>query len=133
MPPGSKSYVLAVFTVADLRLIKWKLLTSGSEQVLVARGVANIILLVPFYKFVKSFATKPVRLLEKMVIERAMETPTVRVQPSGPSKPTNREGEVNAVYKPSKAKTSQMKNHEEEKKPMTRKYSNKTVLTKSVL
>lgn len=45
-----------------------------------------------------------------------MEFPTSREQTSGPSGPTNNEGETNAVYKPHKSKEWEMQNLEDVKK-----------------
>lgn len=53
--PESKSFVLVMSTAAGLRIMDLEPVTRGRENVIVARGVANILPLVPFYVLVKSF------------------------------------------------------------------------------
>lgn len=84
---------------------------AGKKTIMLREWRSKIIPLVTFYVLVTRLSHKPVQLPKKLVIAYCTGSPTLRAQPSGPSKPMNGKGEVIAVYKPSESKESQMRNH----------------------
>lgn len=112
-PLRFESSVLVVSSIAGLHFIESKSLTRRRKKVIVARGVANTQPLLHVYILVTSLSTKPVHVPKHMVIARGTKFPTLREQPNGLSGPKNNVNEVNAAYKPSERKQSQMRNHED--------------------
>lgn len=104
-----------------------KTTNAREEQVILAKSVANTLLLVPFYVIVKNVSAKSFYLQKKMVIAcstKYTESSTRRKQHSGPSEPTNDECKVNGFYELSERKELQMRNHKDVKK-MTKNDANK--------
>lgn len=112
IPPRSESPVPLVVKMAGLRAIKSKPSALERQQVIVARGVANILPLVAVYVLVTTFSTKPVHRQKKIVIARGTESPMLLQQSSGPPEPTNYEHTDTAVHRPSKCREPQMRNYE---------------------
>lgn len=104
----SELCALVVSTSTAPRIIKSKRLTQGSEQVIVARCVANILSLVRSPVLVKKVSKNTMRLPKKMLTALDAESATQWVHFNNPSGPINGEGTAGAVYKQNERKRLQM-------------------------
>lgn len=85
-------------------MIESRLITKDKEQIIVARGVANTLLLARIYLSVTSVFCKPVHIPKKVVITHGAGCSTLMDQCRNLSGLIGKESEVNAVRIPNKSK-----------------------------
>lgn len=82
IPPTSELSVHFVSAAAGIEPVESKPLARGRELVIFARGVANILLVIPFFVLVPKFFMKPVHLPRTLLITRGTKNPTLAEQPA---------------------------------------------------
>lgn len=97
--PRSDSPVLFVSTAANLRVVESKILTPGKQNIIVKRGITDILQFVHFYVVVTKLSNKPLYIPKYLVTAHDGADLVQVTQLSGPYKRMQGIHKVNAAQK----------------------------------